>query len=315
MKALRFTLVPLVALFASAAFAQDMPRATSLDHGVNPKSGEHIQRQPSMKREVAPLLYLLPSLQTKEPATMEIRILQGKRQIISEIVMLPGSITDGSAVDVLVTHPDELKRLRAIETAQPGSLRFLTLVAGRTVTDQPFSVIQAQGAKLSLSPTVGEVSEIDSRPAAKPRSGTLFVHALDQCTDDCDAAYMTCLDNCDERSNSCQVCWTDYQSCTSSCESSCTEPKSTSNYSTSTVTNVSYYGENGCYSVFHPTAFGDRWEHYYVTLQVTTFHRVVHCDDSYTDTQTGQYYTAYWCWYNTHSYCGSSTATPPGPEC
>jgi hypothetical protein len=313
-KALRFPIVlSLVILFANAAFAQELPRAAYLDAGVNPKSGEHL-RQVSKQREVAPLLYLLPSLQTKEPATMEIRILQGKRQLISELVKLPAGVPDGATVDVLFTHPNELKRLRAIETLQPGSLRFVALVAGQAVTSEPFATIEAQGTKLSLSAAVGEISAVEARPAAKTRGG-LFVHALDQCTDDCDAAYTDCLQWCDERSNSCQQCWLDYQACTSNCEPSCTEPKSTSDYNTYTVTGVAYYGTHGCYSPSHPTAYGENYEELYVTVLVTTFHRVVHCDDSYTDTQTNQYTANYWCWNNTHGYCGSSTATPPSPQC
>jgi hypothetical protein len=312
MKPLRFSLVPLVVLFANAAFAQELPRAASPDERIKPQLGAHSQRTVSSRREAAPLLYLLPSLQTQEPATIEIRILQGKRQLISEIVKLPGSVPDGAAIDVLFTHPNELKRLRAIETLQPGSLRFLALVAGQTVTSEPFAAIEAQGTKLSVNAAVGEVSAVEARPAAKTRGG-LFVHALDQCTDDCDAAYTDCLQWCDERSNSCYQCWLDYQACTSNCQPSCTEPKSTSDYSTSTFTNVSYYGYDTCYARF-PNA-NTEWEEFYVTRQVTTFHRVVHCDDSYTDTQTGQSSTSYWCWYDTGHSCTTFNTISPIPEC
>ncbi len=314
MKALRFSLIPLVVLFANAAFAQELPKAGSPDDRVKPQLGGHFRRPASMQREVAPLLYLLPSLETKEPATMEIRILQGKRQLISEVVKLPGSVADGATIDVLFTHPSELKRLRAIEALQPGSLRFLALVAGRAVTDKPFASIEAQGAKLSIDTAVGEISEIDSRPAAKPRAGTLFVHALDQCTDDCDAQYMSCLDWCDERSNSCYQCWLDYQSCSSNCQPSCTEPKSTSDYSTSTFTNVSYYGYDTCYALYSTNA-PTEWQEFYVTRQVTTYHRVVHCDNSYTDTQTGQSSTSYWCWYDTGNACTTYNTISPFPIC
>jgi len=315
MKALRLGIVPFVVLFANAAFAQELPRAAYPGAAFNPKAGEPIQRQVSSKqREAAPLLYLLPALPANEPVTMEIRVLQGKRQLISETVKLPARVADGATVDVLFTHPNELKRLRAIETLQPGSLRFVALVSGETVTNEPFAAIESRGAKLSLNTAVGEVSAVDARPAAKTRGG-LFIHALDQCTDDCDAAYSSCLEWCDERSNSCQQCWEDYVACSSNCGPSCTEPKSTSDYNTYTITGVSYFGTHGCYSPFHPTTFGTNYEYLYVTVLVTTFHRVVHCDDSYTDTQTNQYSTSYWCWNDTHSSCGNSTATPPSPQC
>jgi hypothetical protein len=313
MKALRFSLVPLVCLFASAAFAQELPGAAYPDAAFNPKSGEHVQRQASKQREVAPLLFLLPSLRTKGPTTMEIRILQGKRQLISEVVKLPARFPNGATVDVLFTHPNELKRLRAIETLQPGSLRFLALVAGQEVTNEPFAAIEARGTKLSMNPAVGEVSSVEARPAAKTRGG-LFVHALDQCTDDCDAAYSSCLQWCDERSNSCQQCWEDYRACTSNCEPSCTEPKSTSDYSTSTVTGVAYYGFDTCYAHF-PSTVPTEWQYLYVTVQVTTFHRVVHCDNSYTDTQTGQSSSSSWCWYDTGNSCTTFRTDPPVPAC
>src|SRR4051794_10584586 len=62
------------------------------------------------EREVAPLFYVLPDLGTRETAMMEIRILQGKRELIGETVGLPANVPSGAAVDVLFTHPDEIKR-------------------------------------------------------------------------------------------------------------------------------------------------------------------------------------------------------------
>lgn len=310
-KALRFPVVlTLAVLLANMAFAGDWREPASRDAGAGLQSPAPLLLQAHKQRDVAPLLYLLPSLGTKAPAKVEIRLVQGTRQIISETVKLPARVPAGATIDVLFTHADELKRLRAIETATPGSLRFLAFVEGRAVTDEPFAAIEEQGANLSLDSAVGQISEVDVRPSLKLR-----MHALDECTDYCDAQYMSCLDSCDQRSNSCQQCWLDYQSCTSSCPQPCTEPVSTSDYTTYTVVGVAYYGQNGCYSSSHPTVFGERYEYLYVTLRVTTFHRVVHCDGSHTDTQTSQYDTSYWCWNNTHSSCGNSTNVPPTPQC
>jgi len=86
------------------------------------------------------------------------------------------------------------------------------------------------------------------------------------------------------------------------------------NYTTYTLVGVTYYGEVGCFSYYYPWGSGERYEHYFLTLLATQYHRVEHCDGSYTDTQTGQYYTGYWCWYNTHIPCGPPTDYP-FPEC
>jgi hypothetical protein len=309
MKALRFPVVlSLVVLSAHMAFAGGLHEPVFRDPGADPQSPAPLL-QAHKQRDVAPLLYLLPSLGTNEPATMEIRLLQGTRQLISETVKLPARVPAGATIDVLFTHADELKRLRAIETTTPGSLRFIALVEGRAVTDAPFAAIEAQGANLSVESAVGKVTEVEVRPSPKLR-----IRALDECTDYCDQQYMSCLDSCDQRSNSCQQCWLDYQACSSNCEP-CTEPVSTSDYTTYTVLSVAYFGEYGCYSRFHPTASGDRFEHVYVTLRVTNFHRVNHCDGSHTDTQTSQYDTSYWCWNDTQYSCGSSTSVPPNPQC
>jgi len=311
LKALRFPVLLLLAvLLTNVAFAGDLRELVSRDGGTAPQSAARLVRQVPGQRQVAPLLYLLPSLGTKASATMEIRILQGTRQLISEIVKLPPRLPAGATVDVLFTHADDLARLRAIETASPGSLRFLAFVEGRAVTDEPLAAIEARGAPLSPDSAVGEVFEVDVRPAPKSH-----IHALDECTDYCDAQYTSCLDWCDQRSNSCQQCWVDYQSCSSSCTPSCTEPRSTSDYTTYTILTVSYFGENVCYSPYHPTIYGERYEHLYVTMRVTTFHRVEHCDGSHTDTQTSQYDTSYWCWNNTHNQCESSTGIAPNPQC
>jgi hypothetical protein len=164
-------------------------------------------REGSNKREAAPLLYLLPDLGTGENVAMEIRIVQGKRQLVREVVALPAGVPAGAAVDVLFTHPDELKRLRAIEAKTPGSLRFIALAGGRVVTDEPFANIEASGAKLSTEAAIGEIREIEARPAArKPLARALGKDP--DCTYWCDVQQNSCLEWCDPRGDSCTQCYT-----------------------------------------------------------------------------------------------------------
>lgn len=273
------------------------------------KPGERIYPEPKKHRDVAPLLYVLPELGNTQPVLMQIHIYQAKHLLVTEIVKLPAFAPAGATVDVLFTHPKELTNLRTIEKETPGSLRFVALVGEKVVTDEPFANIEAGGAGLRMESAVGEIQEVSVTPAPKLR-----VRALDDCSDACDAAYWDCYARCDERGDSCAICSNQWQDCLRYCPQPCTEPKSQSDYTTCQIVAIYYFGEAACFSYSYPYGSGYRYEHYYVVLLCTNYHRVEHCDGSYTDTQTGQYYASYWCWYNTYIPCGPPTDYP-FPEC
>jgi hypothetical protein len=257
-------------------------------------------------RQDAPLLYLLPSLGTQDPVTMEIRVFDGKRQFITEVVKLPGLLPAGATIDVLVTHEKELAQLRAIEAERPGSLRFIALVEGRVVTDEPFAAIEKRAKDLSPRSAVGEVFEVKVRPEPE-----LSLRTLDACTENCDYQYQECYARCDERGDSCARCSDDYNNCLRYCPQPCTEPKSVSSYTIWVPTNYAYFGQKGCFSAFHPTTWGREYEYRYVYYSVRTYQRTTHCNGSYTDTLTGQYTTAGWCWWETFWSCSPTTGRIP----
>lgn len=297
MNKVRYAAIALCLALAASAFAvrPDGPAA----------------REGSNKREAAPLLYLLPDLGTGENVAMEIRIVQGKRQLVREVVALPAGVPAGAAVDVLFTHPDELKRLRAIEAKTPGSLRFIALAGGRVVTDEPFANVEASGAKLSTEAAIGEIREIEARPAArKPLARALGKDP--DCTYWCDVQQNSCLEWCDPRGDSCTQCYTWYNDCWNQCGDVCSDAYS--NYTTYTPTSTTDLGSR-CVANSYPAPFGKRWDRVTVTYTVTNYQRTTHCDGSYTDTPTGSYNTTMTCWKKTNINCGPSDMLPDTGIC
>ncbi len=273
-----------------------------------------VAREHPKERQAAPLLYLLPALDTHEKSVMEIRVLQGKRQLVREVVALPANVVDGAAVDVLFTHPEELQRLRSIEAETPNSLRFIALAGGHVVTDKAFASVDQAGAKLSPEAAVGEIREIEVRAAPKLRVRAAGIGKDPACTDQCDVMLNSCLEWCDPRGDSCTQCYIWYNDCWSQCGDVCIEPKSTSTYTTYTPVTSTNLGTR-CVANSYPAAFGKTWNRLTVTYTVTTYQRTVHCDDSYTDTPTSSYNTTMTCWQPTNVNCGPSDMLPASDIC
>ncbi|HKO56685.1 MAG TPA: hypothetical protein VJ276_12475 [Thermoanaerobaculia bacterium] len=289
----------LTLVLATTAFAQEQKERTRPD--------DPVERVLTEQREAAPLLYLIPSLGTKEAADLELRILQGRRELVSEVVKLPAAVPNGASVDLLYTHPDQLKRLRAIEAEKPGSLRFISRVHGRVLTDAAFADIEAAGTELSTESAIGQAWQIVVRPSPKIFTKTDYKEPY--CADHCDVALNSCLEWCDPRGD-CSFCYTQYNDCWSQCPDlpdPCYEPKSESDYTVTTLY-VAYPAGSTCY-IWH-------WTDWYKQYQHATYHRVVHCDNSYTDTYTGSTYTSGYCWVNDHTSCSPSLCCgPPTPQC
>ncbi|MBV9492653.1 MAG: hypothetical protein JOZ54_00265 [Acidobacteria bacterium] len=279
-------------------FAQDQKERT--------RPEAPIERTAALQRDAAPLMYALPTLGANA-ATLEIRILQGKRQLVSELVKLPEHVTFGAAVDVLVTHPDQLNRLRSIESETPGSLRFISRVDGRVLTDEPFANIEAASAGLSVESAIGQATQVEVRATPKLRIQANGIGKDPACAEQCDAQLAACLDWCDPRGDSCNQCYSWHYSCWSLCDNVCYEPKAESDYTIKAQINAVANG-NTCHI----------WTYtkYFRTYEIDHFHRVTHCDDSYTDTFTGTTYTTDLCYVNTHNSCSPSTAASvPSPQC
>ncbi len=291
----------LTVVLATTAFAQEQKERARPD---NPMERERVLTE---QREAAPLLYLIPSLGTKEAVDLEIRVLQGKRELVSEVVKLPANVPNGASVDLLFTHPDQLKRLRAIEAERPGSLRFISRVQGRVLLDAAFADVVAAGTDLSMESAIGQPSQVTVRQSPKILTKTDYKEPY--CADHCEVTLNSCLDWCDPRGD-CSFCYTQYNDCWSQCPDlpdPCYEPKSESNYVVDTLRQA--YVLNTVCRIWTWQYWTHYWEH-------ATWHRVTHCDNSYTDTYVSSTYEWKDCWVNTHVNCSPSTYySLPSPEC
>jgi hypothetical protein len=295
----RIPIVCAALLFAAAAFGAEQKERT--------RPEQPVVREAVSEREAAPLLYALPSLKTNDVATLELRVFQGKYQLIGAKVTLPASVPDGAAVDVLYTHPHELQRLRGIEAETPGKLRFIALIDGRVVADEPFANIEARGKALSLDAAVGQVEWVQSREAPKPRAKADYIIKDPECMSWCDQNLAQCLDWCDPRGSDCNLCYTWYHDCSIPCADICVDPKSESNYVVDTLRQA--YVLNTVCRIWTWQYWAKYWEH-------ATWHRVTNCDNSYTDTYVSSTYEWKDCWVNTHVNCSPSNYySLPSPEC
>ena len=299
----------LVLPLTTAAFAGEMlaPRERLAD-----------RRSPAEpnQRAALPLLYALPALGSGEAQLLEIRIVQTKYWLVREIVSIPAGTPAGAVVDVLFTHPAELTRLREIETTMPGGLRFMAMIGQHVLTDEPFAEIEARGATLSLDAAVGEIRTVEARKSPRLRIVTQSKDPI--CAEQCDTALASCLEWADPRGSDANLCYSWHWSCWSQCgdiPDPCTEPKSTSTYTTNTLLVSSYIG-SVCAPVFWPPNSGNKyWDHYSRLYRVDHYTRTVHCDDSYTDTLTNSTSAYATCWSPTFYSCGFAVGGQPSPVC
>ena len=236
----------LVLPLTTAAFASDMLTSPGRE-----KLADRREAAQPKEREAAPLLYALPALGAAEAQLLEIRIIQAKYWLVRETVSIPAGTPD-AVIDVLFTHPAELTRLRAIETSAPGSLRFMAMIGERVLTDEPFAEIEARGTMLTPDTVVGEIRTVEARKSPKLRVATESKDPV--CTEPCDVMLASCLEWADPRGSDANQCYSWHYSCSIPCgdvPDPCTEPKSTSTYSVTTLTASSLIG-----SVCAPTFFG-----------------------------------------------------------
>ncbi|HKO56686.1 MAG TPA: hypothetical protein VJ276_12480 [Thermoanaerobaculia bacterium] len=285
-------------LLAATAFAAEQKERSRPDVAFN--------RDTTAQREVAPLLFALPELNTNDTSILELRVFQVKHQLIRQTVALPAHVPAGAAVDVLFTHPDELTRLRTIESETPG-LRFIALLDGRVIADEPFASIEKRGKTLSLDAAIGQVQEVEVRAVKKPLVKAETIIKDPECMSWCDQQLAQCLDWCDPRGSDCNLCYTWYHDCSVPCPDVCVEPKSTSTYNNVTLVSATPFG-NGCYR-------GEVWTHWSNHYLVSVYQRTTHCDNSYTDTFQYSYYQDTDCWINTHSFCTGGYAFLPPNQC
>lgn len=265
------------------------------------------------QRVEAPLLFALPAARSfPEAAKLQIRIGQGKAMLVRETVMVPAHAAPDATIDVLATHPDELKRLRSLEAARPGSIRFIAIIGEEVIADEPLSQLESASKSLSTDAAVGAVQEIESHPERKlqPKPAGLYIDP--GCQEYCDEQYNSCLDWCDPRGDSCTLCYTWYNDCTIQCPIDCSEPRSVSTYTTNTLIG-STSSATSCRANTFGSHSGQLWSYVTYQYQVTTYQRTMHCDGSYTDVSTGSTTTSGSCWQQTSISCSSLSTLPYGP--
>lgn len=307
-KRVRFVAVlcALVSLTAGA-FAQRSQRTEDpLPGEKNPVPADVRQR-----REAAPLLYVLPDLQSNDAVELELKVVQGNHTYARQLVIIPPYAPAGASVDVLATHAKELLNLRQIESEKPGSLRFIARAGERLLTDQPFAALDAQSATLGVETAIGILVSVSIDPAPRTRVQAQGLYRDPTCMSWCDSQFNSCMEWCDPRGSECNLCYTWYNDCSLQCPMVCEDPKSVTQHETRTVTSIWTYN-SACHSGF----FGpERWNYANITYRVSRWERTTNCDDSYTDRFLYSYDTSQTCWYNTYNYCPVPFGSPGFPRC
>ncbi|HEX6096870.1 MAG TPA: hypothetical protein VF432_11145 [Thermoanaerobaculia bacterium] len=209
----------------------------------------------------------------------------GKKILASEtIALLAGSSPDSAIVSqFLGNHVEELVRLRKMNEARPGVLRFQVAAGDRALIDVPFS--EADSLSLQLAATtssvVGQSQRVDISFSEPQKLAALGMQPEPECEAACNATYVECYyEICDQRGD-CSYCWTDYQYCAASCPQVCVEPKEVYTWKTNWSTTGSSLQEwckmPGAYKyVFRTT-----------TQTRTVYKRTVNCNGTYSDAYQG----------------------------
>ena len=265
------------------------------------------------KREV-PLLYVVPA-GTPAGAALTLEISQGQRVLVREKVELPKVLPAESTIDVLVTHPAELKRLRAMEAKTPGSLQFTATIDGRVITDQPFAAMDVAKPFVKPEFAVGVPRQVDVNLDAKPpRVATNLGMVPDPtCADNCWEQYLACYERCDERGDSCAICSREYSDCLYYCPQICEEPKAVYYVDVRTIDAIYLIGYE-CYTTdFYPGYIGDLYEELEIIFTITRYQRTEHCDGTYTDVYVSSFTGFEDCWELVAEYgCFDPIGWPPG---
>lgn len=189
--------------------------------------------------------------------------------------------------------------------------RTLVTSDGRVVTDELFAVIETNSGELLLDNTVDTVSQIAVSSPSKSRMQVERVSKEPYCHERCDQDLYSCLDWCDPRGDSCELCYTWYDDCLAECPDVCTDPRSVTTHTTRTPVGYTYYSSS-CRSQYGSTTL---WDNISIRYRVDNWERTVNCDGSYSDRWLSSHDTYVNCWTNSGQYCSYSVGAPPSPRC
>jgi hypothetical protein len=257
----------------------------------------------SHERRVQPLLIALPSLETNDQSVVEIRILRGRERVIEQTMLIPPAAPAGAVIDVLFTHPEELRQFR--EDAE--NLRIVMRADDRVVLDEPFAAVDTRGALLSRRHAIGELREVKQYPKRVGRISADDQYYEPYCMEHCDTQYNSCLQWCDPRGDSCTQCEIWYHDCWIQCPIVCSDLKSDTYETRYTALYYTEYHDSACLLyITSPQGSATWWDDYTMRYRVDTIRTTEYCSGVIVTQVVSSYETDLRCWWYSGDRCYSS---------
>lgn len=246
--------------------------------GVAGIDGKTLHMRPELIQPAAAgMPYDLPSETVTAKAEITLAARNAKVVMVSETIALPDTVSGEATVAFLANHDKELRQVRNLAKARPGTLRFTVSIGDRVVADVPFETADRGSAALAEGAVVVGSSRsvhVNIRDARTIRADGMQPDP--ECESACNDTYVECMwVICDQRGD-CSYCWEDYQWCAAQCPQVCVEPKQVYEYGTP----WQYSGSTGeyiCLQNWYRYILWTDWE------SRNVYQRTVHCDDTYTD--------------------------------
>ncbi len=255
------------------------------------------------ERRVRPLLIALPSLETNDQSLIEIRILRAKERVLEQTTLVPPGTPAGAVIDVLFTHPGELRQFRE----DPEKLQIVVRADDRVVIDEPFAAVDARGALLSRADAIGELREVKQYPKRSGRISADDLYYEPYCMEHCDTQYNSCLEWCDPRGDSCTQCEIWYHDCWIQCPIVCQDLKSDTYETRYTPLYSTAYHDSACLSYLtSPPGNAVWWDEYTIRYRVDNVRTTEYCSGVVVTQVVSSYETDIRCWWNSGDHCYSS---------
>lgn len=258
---------------------EDLPNAEELttaeDSGID---GKTIHMRPElMNRAVTGMPYDLPYAVVTGGAELTLSARKGNLVAVRETIVLPETLSSSATISFLANHEKELRQMRNLARANPGTLRFTVAIGDRTIVDVPFEEADRGSAALADGvEVIGSSRSVDVKIRDARTIASNGMQPDPECEAACNDTYVECYYViCDQRGD-CSYCWRDYQYCVAGCPQICVEPKQVYEYATS----WQYSGSTGeyiCLQNWYRYIMWSDWE------SRNVYERTVHCDNTYTD--------------------------------
>jgi hypothetical protein len=312
------TLVLLMSvLLTSPLLAQQRPQGLELSRSLMGKRAAALPSFPLNQRAFFSLAGALVPPGSRE-LTFEVRI--DGRLALQDVIRLPFD-SAGGTVELLAGDPAGLANLLA-RAEKAGKSQFSVSLDGRTLETFTLAELRAYNKRfqdslpVALKPA-GEVRTFAStgEPVLQPRKpqGPLTKDYDPSCVASCDAQRDDCYQtepSC-EGVEYCEVCEDQWSSCYNGCWV-CTDPKSVTEYTTSSLYSATYYGSS-CLQDFWGTGY---WFDYYsYVIRNYRWQRTEYCNGSHTDTLLYTWDTSGTCQRNSYFSCSFPFGTAWGPFC